>query len=162
MNSKYTADNMIPAFRIAAAARNEMQKVGCPDNGGAIDSAERILEIFGMRLNYPGLNHFSHLRHHDRAEFSHAAFEAHRQGKRVEVEHVSPRRNFTRGAIDLAAGGASDEDLITYVRQNYQLVLLTAAERKGLDKGNRSRMTPTRLADAGLEVRTAEEWISQE
>ena len=153
---------MIPAFRIAAAARNEMQKVGCPDNGGAIDSAERILEILGMRLNYPGLNLFNHLRHHDRAEFSHAAFEAHRQGQKVEVEHVSPHRDFTRGAIDQAGAGASDEDLITYVRENYQLVLLTAAERKMLDKKNRSRMTATRLADAGIEVKTAKEWISQE
>ena len=161
MNSKYTPENLISMFRIAAKCRNEMRAAGFPDNGGAIHSAKRILDILGQRLNYPGLSHRNNLRHYDRAKFSKAALDAHQKGGRVFVEHVSPHTDFTRRAIDQLDNGATDADLLDYVKQNYQLVLLTGEERKGLDKGNRSRMTAKRLTDAGIEVRLANDWISK-
>jgi hypothetical protein len=42
---KYDAANLIPMFRLAARLRNEMKNAGFTDNGGAIHSAERILNI---------------------------------------------------------------------------------------------------------------------
>jgi len=44
-NRKYYSGNLIPMFRKAAALRNEMIAAGFTDNGGAIHSAERILNI---------------------------------------------------------------------------------------------------------------------
>ena len=52
-DKKYTATNLIPAFRIAVRARNEMRGVGFTDNGGAIASATRVLDILGMHVCYP-------------------------------------------------------------------------------------------------------------
>ena len=128
--------------------------MGFTDNGGAIYSAERILDILGQRLNYP----IGNLRNYDRAKFSKAALEAHLQGEAVDLEHVSPKRALTRAAIDQLDKGATDDELLDYIRRNYELVLLTKAERSHLDKLNRSNMTPTRLADAGIEVRFAKDW----
>jgi hypothetical protein len=54
--------------------RNEMLAAGFTDNGGAIHSAERILDILGQRLKYPGLSHGNALRHYPKAEFSDAAW----------------------------------------------------------------------------------------
>ena len=136
--------------------------MGLTDNVGAIHSAERILEILGQRLNYPGLDHIKNLRNYDRAKFSRAALEAHLQGEAVDVEHVSPKRALTRAAIDQLDKGATDDELLDYIRRNYELVLLTKAERSHLDKLNRSNMTRTRLADAGIEVRFAKDWNRRE
>lgn len=132
--------------------------MGFTDNGGAINSAERILDILGQRLNYPRLDHIKNLRNYDWAMFSRAALEAHLQGKGVNVEHVSPKRALTRAAIGQLDNGATDDELLDYIRRNYELVLLTEEEKSRLDRHNRSNMTPTRLADAGIEVRFAKDW----
>lgn len=49
-------------FRLAAELRRRMLDAGFSDNGGAIHSAERILNILGQRLCYPGLSHINNLR----------------------------------------------------------------------------------------------------
>ena len=151
-NSKYTALNLIPMFRLAAKLRNEMITAGFTDNGGAIHSAERILDILGLRLNYPGLSHINNLRNWPGAEFSPAAIAAHKNGEEVFIEHVSPRRDFTRQAIRDYIDGISDEQFLEFVRKNYHLVLLTKEERMRLDKINRSKMTPNRLSQADIQV----------
>lgn len=149
---KYSPENLIPMFRKAASLRNEMIAAGFTDNGGAIHSAERILDILGARVNYPGLSHTNNLRNYPGAEFSHAALKAHERGERVFVEHVSPRRAFTRGAIEKIKHGATDQDLRNYVRQHYRLVLLTREETQRLNRVNRSQMTYDRLASASIDI----------
>ena len=152
--SKYTPESLIPMFRKAAKLRDEMVELGFTDNGGAIHSAERILDILGQRLKYPGLNHINNLDRHQDAEFSPAALEIWRRGDRraLKIEHVAPQRAFTRKAIDMLREGATDQDLTDFVRQHYRVVLLTAEEMTHLNRINRSRMTSTRLGDAGIET----------
>ncbi len=149
---KYFPENLIPMFHKAASLRNEMIDSGFTDNGGAIHSAERILDILGLRINYPGLTHINNLRNYPGAEFSFAALEAHERGEKVMIEHVSPLRDFTRSAIDKLRDGVSDQEFIDYVKQHYRLVLLTAKETKRLNRINRSQMTANRLGQAGIEV----------
>lgn len=139
-------------FRKAASLRNEMIASGFTDNGGAIHSAERILDILGQRLNYPGLNHINNLRNYPDAEFSPAALEAHERGEKVIIEHVSPTRAFTRDAIAEIDKVKSDQEFMDYVKRNYRLVLLTAEETRRLNKMNRSQMTPDRLGRANISI----------
>ena len=67
---KYHTGNLIPMFKLAAKLRNEMQTAGFTDNGGAIHSAERILNLLGLCLSYPNLTHINNLRKYPGAEFS--------------------------------------------------------------------------------------------
>ena len=150
--SKYSPENLIRMFRKAAFLRNEMIDFGFTDNGGAIHSAERILDLLGLRLNYSGLNHINNLRNYPGAEFSPAALEAHERGERCWIEHVSPRRAFTRGAIREIDKGASVQEFTDYVRKHFRLVLLTAEEKQRLDRINRSEMTQDRLGSVGISV----------
>lgn len=148
--AKYESGNLIPMFRKAAKLRNEMQE-GFTDNGGAIHSAERILNLLGLHLKYSGMSHINNLRKSKGAEFSIEALAAHNAGKPVVIEHVSPIRDFTRKAIDMEHD-ATDEQLEEFVKTNYQLVLLTPDEALRLNKQNRSKMTPDRLLSAGIKL----------
>ena len=139
-------------LRKAAALRNEMLALGFTDNGGAIHSAERILNILGLRLNYSGLGHINNLRHYKGALFSVEAQAAHRSGTRVLIEHVSPIRDLTRKTIEKISNGASDTELAAYVGDHYQLVLVTPTEALRLNRLNRSRMSSDRLSSAGIRL----------
>lgn len=139
-------------FRKAASLRNEMIASGFTDNGGAIHSAERILDILGQRLNYPGLTHINNLRNYSGAEFSVEARQAHQRGEKVQIEHVSPIRDLTRHAIAELDSGASDKEFIGFVTRHYRLVLLTSEETRRLNRINRSRMMRDRLGRAGIEL----------
>src|SRR5580698_7708954 len=147
--AKYGSANLIPMFRKAAKLRNEMLQAGFTDNGGAIHSAERILNLLGLRLKYSALSHINNLRKWKDAEFSIEALAAYNAGKPVVIEHVSPIRDFTRKAIDMEQS-ATDKQLEEFVITNYQLVLLTPEEALRLNKQNRSKMTPDRLTSAGI------------
>jgi hypothetical protein len=149
---KYTSGNLIKMFRKAARLRNEMLAEGFTDNGGAIHSAERIINLLGLRLNYPNLSHGNNLRLYPGAEFSIKALAVHKAGGKVLIEHVSPIRDFTRRAIVNLDEGASDEQLEEFVRSHYRLVLLTPEETLHLNKHNRSRMVPDRLDLAGIKL----------
>ena len=150
---KYVPETLVPMFRKAAAVRNEMVASGFTDNGGAIHSAQRILDILGQRLNYPQLTHINNLRDHPDAEFSVATMAAHDRGERIFIEHVSPLRDLTRHAIAVLDQGATDQELVDFVRLHYRLAVLTEAETRHLNRSNRSRMTADRLGDAGIKVR---------
>lgn len=150
--SKYSTEKLVLMFRMAASLRNEMIDFDFTDNGGAIHSAERILELLGLRLNYSGLSHINNLRNYPGAEFSPAALEAHERGETVMIEHVSPHRALTREAIQEIDNGASDQEFADYVRKHFRLVLLTAEEKQRLDRINRSKMTQDRLGSAGISV----------
>lgn len=149
---KYDKETLVPMFRKAAALRNEMLSSGFTDNGGAIHSAERILDILGRRLQYPKLSHINNLRDYPRAEFSIAALAAHERGEKVFIEHVSPTRALTRCAIAVLDQGASDQEFIDFVKQHYRLVLLTRDETKKLNRHNRSKMVEDRLGEVGIQV----------
>ncbi len=152
---KYHSENLIPMFRKAAKLRNEMLEEGFTDNGGAIHSAERILDVLGLHLKYPSLSHINNLRHYRGAKFSTKAWAAHKAGRRVMIEHVSPIRDFTRKAIDKIVQGKSSEQLknfVSFVRKSYQLVLLTPGETRCLNKQNRSKMIGDRLGRAGIKM----------
>lgn len=147
---KYNANNLIPMFRRAAKLCVDMRTAGFTDNGGAIHSAERILNLLGLYLNYPDISHINNLRKYERAEFSREALDAYNRGEKVLIEHVAPVRAFTRKGIELCEEGATDAKLKKYVRDNYRLVLLTPDETQRLNKLNRSSMDKDRLSKAGI------------
>lgn len=147
---KYEPQHLIAMFRLAAGLRKQMREVGFTDNGGAIHSAERILNILGLRLCYPGLNHINNLRNHPEALFSPDALAAHRTGGQVLIEHISPHRALTRLSIEKTEAGASDDEFADFVKAHFKLALLTPAETTRLNKINRSRIAHDRLQAAWI------------
>ncbi|MSO93743.1 MAG: hypothetical protein EXQ86_10135 [Rhodospirillales bacterium] len=143
-------------LRLAANLRNQMLAAGFTDNGGAIHSAERILNILGMFLKYPDLNHINNLRSLEKAKFSVDGLAAHERGEKVLIEHVSPIRDLTRRAIQEIGRGVTDAELESFIRTHYELVLLTPDEAVRLNRLNRSRMEPDRLARAGIHLASQE------
>ena len=149
---KYQPDLLIAMFRRAAALRNEMIEAGFTDNGGAIHSAERILNILGLCLNYPELAHINNLRHSKEAEFSVEALKLYRSGDKVLIEHVSPIRHLTRMAIDKLNQKVSDAQFKAFVKRHYKLVLLSPTETQRLNRQNRSVISRNRISDAGIQL----------
>ena len=89
---KYTADNMLPALRHFIEARSIALCQGIiTDNGGAIHSIERILDILSVRICYPHVSHSNNLKLCPDAHRSVGAHEARLVGGRVEIEHVLPK-----------------------------------------------------------------------
>jgi hypothetical protein len=136
---------LIKWFRIAAESRNKLLKAGATDNVGAIHSATRILEILGSQLKYKDVGHINNLRHWPYAEFSVKAKAAYRRGQRVLTEHVSPMRELTCKAIEKTKY-KSDGPLLRLIGTHYRLVLLTPEETTKLNRQNRSKIDPGRLA----------------
>src|SRR5258706_7964629 len=149
---KYEPLQLVKMFRLAAALRQQMLVGGFTDNGGAIHSAERILNILGLRLCYPEVSHINNLRRLSNAPFSEAAPVAYKSGQKVLIEHVNPHRALTRLAIDKIEGGLSDEAFLDFVRGHFQLALLTEAETLRLNAVNRSSIATDRLASAGIRL----------
>ena len=149
---KYTPEVLLPVLRKAAAFRQEMLDVGFTDNGGAIHSAERILNTLSLRVKYPDLGHMNKLKNYPRAEFSPAALKAFGRGEKVQIEHVSPHREYTRKVISLINEGADDSEVLRFIRDNYRLVLLTPDETLRLNRINRSKLDPQRLENAGISI----------
>jgi len=106
----------------------------------------------GVVLKYPNLSHLNEIKDYPNAEFSTAAFKAHQKGEKVLIEHVSPKRAFTRAAIAKLDGGLTDRQFLNFVKRNYRLVLLTEKETEKLNKINCSEMTSDRLGQAGIRV----------
>lgn len=153
---KYQPDTLAGMFLLAAKLRNEMNAVGFTDNGGAIHSAERIMNLLGLALNHEYLSHSNNLKTHPSAECSEAAHIARERGEPVLIEHVAPLRALTRSAIDHIDSIAEElkvDALKKYVKENYRLALLTPEETKQLNKINRSKMAPDRLEKAGIRMR---------
>lgn len=148
--SKYNENNLIPVLRKAAKFRNDLIKAGFTDNGGAIHSAERILDILSCRIKYLGLTHINNIKDHSEAEFSKAAMESLDRGERVFIEHVAPLRALTRAIISEIDAGKSDRQLINFIKKHYRLVLLTAEETKRLNRINRSELHDDRLDQAKI------------
>jgi hypothetical protein len=149
---KYEPLKLVEMFRLAAELRARMVAAGFTDNGGAIHSAERILNILGLRLCYPELSHINNLRALKHAPFSEDALVAHRSGQKVLIEHVNPHRALTRLAITKIESGANDSEFLTFVRMHFQLALLTEDETSRLNKLNRSNIDADRLASAGIRL----------
>lgn len=61
MAVKYTPESLLPALRLFIDARNNANAAGFPDNGGAIHSVERILDMLCIRVKY-GLTHVNYLK----------------------------------------------------------------------------------------------------
>jgi hypothetical protein len=149
---KYEIEHLIRAFRLFADARRAALEAGFNDNAGAIHSCERILNILGLRLNYPNTSHINNLKDYKHARFSLNAATAYANGEKVQIEHVSPLRAFTKAAIDKIDNKATDADLIEFIRKNFIPVLLTPEESLALNKQNRSKMVCDRLGDAGIKL----------
>lgn len=152
MQGKYIPSTLLPALRLFIKARNRAIKSGFTDNGGAIHSVERILDILCQRVQYPNLRHINNLKTDPDAECSVGAHKARRHGEKVLIEHVMPQREFARAVIKLVENGATDDQLLAYIRLHYRLVLLTQEETTALNRSNRSRITPDRLGDAGIKI----------
>jgi len=149
---KYTPESLLPALRLFARARNEAVAAGFTDNGGAIHSVERILDILGLRLCYPHLHHINSIKRDPAAEISEAAEAARRAGQKVDIEHVMPQRAFAQAVIAEIDRGATDAEIVAFVRRSYRLVILAPEETALLNRLNRSRLTPDRIAEAGIRL----------
>jgi len=152
MAGKYTPQSLLPPLRLFARARNEALAAGFTDNGGAIHSVERIVDILGLRLCYPHLHHINSIKRDLGAEISEEADAARLAGQKVDIEHVMPQRAFAQAVIAEIDRSATDAELIAFVRSAYRLVLLTPEETKRVNHVNRSRMTPDRIAEAGIRL----------
>jgi hypothetical protein len=149
--SKYGSENMLPALRHFILARNEaLAKSLITDNGGAIHSIERILDILSLRVCYPHVSHYNSLKTCPDAHRSTAAHYARMRGEKIEIEHVLPKRAYAQAICLMVEEGATDAELLDYIRDNFRLVLLTKEERTTLDRINRSRLSKARLAEAGI------------
>ncbi|ENY54286.1 hypothetical protein C210_32002, partial [Klebsiella pneumoniae subsp. pneumoniae KpMDU1] len=86
------------------------------------------------------------------AECSIGAYEARQRGDAhlLRIEHVMPQRAFAKKIIDIVEEGATDEEIIAFIEQNYRLVLLNTEETSMLNLKNRSRISPDRLGEAGI------------
>lgn len=142
---KYRPDNMLPWLRIAAKARKEMLAAGCTDNGGAIHSVERIVNILSERVCY-NVTHNQQLKTDPRTEISVAAHAARLRGEKVYIEHVLPHREFAQMVCCKIDEGLPDEGILQFIEDNYRLVLLTEDERRELDRENRTHISPDSLA----------------
>lgn len=153
MPKKYTVENLIPALRIFVKARQEALNNNFTDNGGAIHSIQRIVDILSMSIVYPHLSHVNNLKTDPNAPRSLAADQARRKGRTVKIEHVAPQREYSQKICKLIEGkNCTDKQIIKFIKKHYELVLLTEQETKHLNKMNRSKMSPTRLEDAGIDV----------
>jgi len=150
MGRKYHTRNLLPALRLFIEARNKALESGFTDNGGAIHSVERILDILSIHVRYPHLTHINSLKGDPGAEISVQAHEARVRGEPLRIEHVLPQRAYARRVIGLVKEGASDDDILHFIKKNYRLVLLTEDETKRLNRLNRSNITDDRIADAGI------------
>ena len=150
MQGKYNPAMLLPALRLFIDARNSAIATGFTDNGGAIHSVERILDILCQRVKYPYLRHTNSLKKDLRAECSVEAHHARERGEKVLVEHVMPQRAFAQEVIRLVTSNITDEGIISFIQENYRLVLLTPQETTALNRVNRSRITPDRLTEAGI------------
>lgn len=153
---KYEPLKLVEMFRLASDLRARMLAEGFTDNGGAIHSAERILNILGLRLCYPELSHINNLRTLPDAPFSEAARIAYQAGQKVLIEHVNPHRELTRMAIARIEEGASDAEFLDFVQSQFRLALLTQEETTRLNRMNRSKMSADRLAAAGIRLAATE------
>lgn len=147
---KYSVSNLLPALRLFVEARNQAIAAGFTDNGGAIHSVERILDILCQRVMYPHLRHINALKIDPAAEISVEAVRARERGERLHIEHVMPQRAFALHVIGLVGGGATDDDILDHIRRRYRLVVLTEAEARALDRKNRSRISADRIQEAGI------------
>lgn len=143
--SKYNRDNLFRALRLFVEARRNALEVGFTDNGGAIHSIERILDILACRIKYPKLRHINSAKRASDMEISVAAHEARLQGERIRIEHVMPQRAFARQIIDMIERGQTDNEIEAYVGRTYRLVLLTEKEARALDLWNRSSLHEDRI-----------------
>ncbi len=151
MARKYHTGNLLPALRLFIAARDKALEAGFTDNGGAIHSVERILDILSVHVRYPHLSHGNKLKVDPAAEISVQAHKARERGETLRIEHVLPQRAYARKVIDLVVSdGATDEEVLRFIKENYRLVLLTEEETTKINQQNRSSITEDRIADAGI------------
>jgi hypothetical protein len=148
--SKYTSENLLPLLRKSAAFREELLVAGFTDNGGAIHSSERILDILSQRIKYPSLRHSNAYKYGSFALFSVAALKDYRNGKPVYLEHVAPIREYAREVISRIGRGDTDQQIVNYIKRTYLLVMLSKDETARLNKLNRSKLTRNRLLSAGI------------
>jgi hypothetical protein len=149
-SGKYYVENLVPALRLFISARNRAIEMGFTDNGGAIHSVERILDILGQRICYPHLTHINDLKTDQNAEISDEANIAREGGESVFIEHVFPQRAFARLVIDFVGHGCSDEEIFEFIKARYRLVLLSKKETDHINRINRSNWAIDRIADAGI------------
>jgi len=149
---KYRVGNLIPALRLFVEARNKALKLGFTDNGGAIHSVERILDILSQRIVYPTHRHINDQKTDPNAEISVEAQRARERGDPIFIEHVRPLRAYAREVIDRIGEGCTDDELVEFIRARYRLVLLSKDETRRINGLNRSRITDDRIADAGIEL----------
>ncbi|MGK7295607.1 MAG: hypothetical protein ACNS61_07270, partial [Candidatus Wenzhouxiangella sp. M2_3B_020] len=123
MARKYHAENLLPALRLFIEARNKAVESGFTDNGGAIHSVERILDILSLYVCFPHLTHINSLKSDPAAEISAAAQEARQRGEPLFIEHVLPQRAYARKVIELVNSGARDKEVLSFIRENYRLVV---------------------------------------
>jgi hypothetical protein len=156
MARKYHTKNLLPVLRLFIEARNKALEGGFTDNGGAIHSVERILDILSMHVRYPHLTHINGLKTNPAAEMSVEAHRARERGEQLFIEHVLPQRAYAQKVIELVNDGATDDELLHFIQANYRLVLLTRDETAKINRLNRSRITVDRIAEAGIELRCSD------
>jgi hypothetical protein len=68
------------------------------------------------------------------------------------IEHVMPQRAYARQVMNLIDDGATDDEVLRHIKENYRLVLLTKDETSKINRLNRSQITKDRIGDAGIQL----------
>lgn len=152
MATKYTQEVLLPALKVFVKARTEALAGGFTDNGGAIHSIERIVDMLASKTKYPFVSHINNLKKHHLAERSVNANLAIKNGQPVSLEHVMPQRAYAQGIAAMISKGEPDEKIMKYIKRTYRLVLLTRDETNTLNRINRSAIAKNRLASAGIKL----------
>jgi hypothetical protein len=151
---KYQTDNLMPALRIFAKAREQALKGDFTDNAGAIHSVMRIIHLLQLRLCFPHLSHAKDFKA-EPLEISNAAHRARQRGEPTRIEHVLPERAFARQVCNLIRDGATDKKVLDHIARSHRLVIVTPEEAAAIDRSNRTRIAPDRLAGIALRRRQA-------
>lgn len=147
---KYTPEILLPALRLFVEARRKALIAGFTDNGGAIHSIERIVDILAQRVRYPAIRHIQAIKGSNYCRYSQRAAELRNERSQLYIEHVQPQRAFAQRICALIEEAAPDDDVIAFIKTNYELVVLTKEEARALDKINRTKISEDRLQCAGL------------
>jgi hypothetical protein len=151
---KYRPDTLMPGLRIFVKARRQALNADFTDNAGAIHSVKRIVDLLGERLCFPQHSHIDNIKVDSALEISKAAHRARRSGEPVRIEHVAPRIDLARRVCEMVERGATDKAVLNYIARNFRLVVVTPAEAATIDRANKSRIAPDRLAGIVLHRRS--------
>lgn len=122
---------ILSALRDCIILRNAMNTQGFSDEKGALQSVEYLLDLLSMQRKY-GLTKLVQLKKSQTAERTHGVTLAINCGDAIRVQHIHTLREWALSFIAKVDEGLSDHDLLSFIDENYRLVLVTLLHSRAL------------------------------